>query len=235
MAASSSAENSETRRASSRIAARGPTTAPAAIAPSSTAASATKAPTSASKKRSAEESAAPTSSKKKTPAATAASAGGDSSIENASASKAAKKGGPLQVGEKLPAVKLQTQSGASIDAASLKSAVLFTYPKANTPGCTTQACAYRDAHASFSSHTVYGLSNDSPKSLASWKDKKSLPYDLLSDPKRELIKALTGSDAKTVRSHFVIDDQGKLAYSSIQVKPVDSASDALAFIEKAKK
>ena len=109
-----------------------------------------------------------------------------------------------------------------------------SYPKANTGGCTTQAKLYRDNHTSFTSlsYTVYGLSNDSPTSLTSWKEKQRFPYDLISDPKRELIKALTGSADKTKRSHFVVDGEGKLAHVRLSVKPGESWEDALGFLKK---
>lgn len=110
---------------------------------------------------------------------------------------------------------------------------LCRYPRANTSGCTTQAKLFRDQHSSFtaSSYAVYGLSNDSPTSLASWKAKQSFPYDLISDPNRKLIHALTGSNDKTRRSHFVIDQDGRLALTQLSVKPVDSCPAALKFIE----
>lgn len=111
-----------------------------------------------------------------------------------------------------------------------------SYPRANTSGCTTQAKLFRDHHSSFtdSSYTVYGLSNDSPTSLSTWKQKQSFPYNLISDPNRKLIKSLTGSDDKTRRSHFVIDDQGRLAFVELSVKPVESWESALKFVEEQK-
>jgi peroxiredoxin Q/BCP len=64
-----------------------------------------------------------------------------------------------------------------------KAGVIFFYPKANTPGCTTQACGFRDNYAVFEEHgyQVFGMSADTPKSQSSWKEKHSLPYSLLSD------------------------------------------------------
>lgn len=108
-----------------------------------------------------------------------------------------------------------------------------SYPRANTSGCTTQAKLYRDNHAAFTraNYTVYGLSNDAPSSLSSWKSKLSLPYNLISDPQRLLIKALTGSNDKTKRSHFVIDANAKLALAQLSVKPAESCESALAFVQ----
>lgn len=145
--------------------------------------------------------------------------------------------GTLNIGDKLPSLTLKTQAGTEIETDQLKSAILFSYPRANTSGCTTQAKLYRDNHSTFSDlgYTVYGLSNDSPASLGSWKDKQKFFYDLISDPKRELIKALTGSDDKTRRSHFVVDAEGKLSFSELSVKPVESWSSVLAFVKEDKK
>ncbi|KAJ1018140.1 hypothetical protein NDA16_005006 [Ustilago loliicola] len=173
------------------------------------------------------------------PAAASASAPAKRKSTDTAASAAVEKKskpaptGALKIGDSLPSLALKLQDGSSISTSSLKSSVIFTYPRANTSGCTTQAKLFRDNHSSFtsSSYTVYGLSNDSPTSLKSWKEKQNFPYDLISDPKRELIKALTGADDKTKRSHFVIDDQGKLALAELSVKPVDSCPSALKFVQ----
>ncbi len=76
-----------------------------------------------------------------------------------------------------------------------------THAQANTPGCTTQGQCFRDAYAEYASagYTVYGLSNDNPAPLANWKSKQGFQYDLLSDPERTLIGALTGNKSKTDR------------------------------------
>lgn len=92
--------------------------------------------------------------------------------------------------------------------------VLFTYPKASTPGCTTQACSFRDAHADFTGtgFTVYGLSKDTPKANTTFKEKQKLPYHLLCDPNSTLIAAigLKKAPASTQRGVFVIEKSGKV-------------------------
>jgi len=93
--------------------------------------------------------------------------------------------------------------------------VLFTYPKANTPGCTVQACGFRDGHETLTSTglTIYGLSSDSPKSNTTFKTKQSLPYTLLCNPSYSLIGAIgmqQGSAHKTKRGVFAVDKQGKV-------------------------
>ncbi|KDN38935.1 AhpC-TSA-domain-containing protein [Tilletiaria anomala UBC 951] len=146
-------------------------------------------------------------------------------------------GGKLKVGDKLPqGLILKTQEEKEVKVGELKKCVLFSYPKANTPGCTNQACLFRDAYQQYvdEGFTVYGLSNDNPTPLKTWKTKQKFQYDLLSDPQRALIGALTGSKSSTMRSHFVIDADCKLALSSISVKPKESSDAVLDFIKEKK-
>ncbi|WFD27829.1 thioredoxin peroxidase dot5 [Malassezia nana] len=139
---------------------------------------------------------------------------------------------PLKVGDTLPALELLDQAEERVRIADLKKVVLFTYPRANTPGCTRQAQCFRDAYDDWkkAGYEVYGLSSDSPKAQTTWSKKLSLPYRLLCDPKRELIGALTGTKASTKRSHFVIGEDGTLTLSAIGVKPGESSSSALASV-----
>ncbi|KAI9850147.1 MAG: hypothetical protein M1838_006034 [Thelocarpon superellum] len=92
--------------------------------------------------------------------------------------------------------------------------VLFTYPKASTPGCTTQACLFRDSYIPLTATglSIYGLSADSPKANTTFKTKQNLPYSLLCDPNGTLIGAIGFKKApkSTTRAVFVIDKQGKV-------------------------
>ncbi|KAH7030463.1 thioredoxin-like protein [Macrophomina phaseolina] len=94
--------------------------------------------------------------------------------------------------------------------------VIFTYPKASTPGCTKQACLFRDAYTPLTATglSIYGLSGDSPKANTTFKTKQNLPYPLLCDPAYTLIKALglakPGNAKGTVRGVFVVDKAGKV-------------------------
>ncbi|KAF7714326.1 Uncharacterized protein PECH_008870 [Penicillium ucsense] len=92
--------------------------------------------------------------------------------------------------------------------------VLFTYPKASTPGCTKQACSFRDnyTHLSSTGLTIYGLSADSTKANTTFKTKQNLPYSLLCDPSATLIGAigLKKSPKGTVRGVFAVDKKGKV-------------------------
>ncbi|KAL7418241.1 thioredoxin-like protein [Mrakia frigida] len=140
----------------------------------------------------------------------------------------------LEVGDVLPELTLQNEKGEDVDVSKIageKGLVLFVYPKADTPGCTTQACSYRDSKDDITSagYTIYGLSKDKPAAQAKWIEKKSLTYSLLSDPSSKLLNALGASK----RSHFIFEKgTGKLVEASIGVKPADDVANVLAFIKK---
>ncbi|KAL8802568.1 MAG: hypothetical protein Q9182_003733 [Xanthomendoza sp. 2 TL-2023] len=92
--------------------------------------------------------------------------------------------------------------------------VLFTYPKASTPGCTTQACLFRDEYTPLTAtgYSIFGLSSDSPKSNTTFKTKQNLPYTLLCDPSATLITAIGMRKAPKgiVRGVFVVSKAGKV-------------------------
>ncbi|KAH6652928.1 thioredoxin-like protein, partial [Truncatella angustata] len=92
--------------------------------------------------------------------------------------------------------------------------VLFTYPKASTPGCTTQVCLFRDSYEPLTAGglAIYGLSKDSPKANTTFKTKQNLPYPLLCDPSSTLIGAIGLKKApnNTTRGVFVVDKTGKV-------------------------
>ncbi|KAI9738454.1 MAG: hypothetical protein M1818_005351 [Claussenomyces sp. TS43310] len=92
--------------------------------------------------------------------------------------------------------------------------ILFTYPKASTPGCTTQACLFRDSYTALTAtgYSIFGLSTDSPKANNTFKTKQNLPYPLLCDPSATLIGAIGLKKAPrgTTRGLFVIDKTGKV-------------------------
>ncbi|KAH0828795.1 thioredoxin-like protein [Lanmaoa asiatica] len=143
----------------------------------------------------------------------------------------------IDVGGTLPSLVLKNEKGEDVDTISLtaeKGVVLFLVPKADTPGCTAQACGFRNVWQEFGAlnYDVYCLSADSPAAQTKWQTKKQLPYQLLSDPQRTLIGALGAADGnKTKRCHFVFDKGGKLLDKKIPVKPADSPRLALEFIK----
>ncbi|CCM02428.1 uncharacterized protein FIBRA_04526 [Fibroporia radiculosa] len=143
----------------------------------------------------------------------------------------------IEIGDSLPSLTLKNEKGEDVDVdtlASEKGVILFLVPKADTPGCTNQACGFRDIYPDFTSYNfdVYCLSADSPSAQTKWQTKKNLPYALLSDPKRQLISALgAGESGKTKRSHFIFEKGGKLVERRIPVKPADSPKLALEFVK----
>ncbi|KAL5442753.1 hypothetical protein PMIN06_008954 [Paraphaeosphaeria minitans] len=91
--------------------------------------------------------------------------------------------------------------------------VLFTYPKASTPGCTKQACLFRDSYEPLTvgGFSIYGLSTDSPNSNTTFKTKQNLPYPLICDPSQSLISAIGLKGPKSAkRGVFVVDKSGKV-------------------------
>ncbi|AXA50778.1 peroxiredoxin Q/BCP [Malassezia restricta] len=142
---------------------------------------------------------------------------------------------PLRVGDTLPSVELVDQDGKTVNVGELRKVVIFTYPKANTPGCTRQAQCFRDASSDWkqAGYDIFGLSSDSPKAQSTWAKKHALPYRLLSDPTRTVIGALTGTKASTKRSHFVVGEDGTLTLSTVGVKPGESSSAALMSVSPA--
>ncbi|RDX54542.1 AhpC-TSA-domain-containing protein [Lentinus brumalis] len=144
---------------------------------------------------------------------------------------------PINVGDTLPSYIVKNEKDEDVDVATLaaeKGVILFLVPKADTPGCTQQACGFRDIYPDFASlnFDVYCLSADKPAAQSKWQTKKNLPYPLLSDPQRVLITALgAGEGGKTKRSHFIFEKGGKLVDKKIPVKPVDSPKLALEFVK----
>ncbi|KKA26942.1 hypothetical protein TD95_001048 [Thielaviopsis punctulata] len=115
--------------------------------------------------------------------------------------------------------EVQTQDEETVTlkallAQSKMGVVLFTYPRASTPGCTRQACLFRDSYQKLSNAGlgVYGLSSDSPKANTTFKTKQKLPYRLLCDPSFTLIEAigLKKQPKGTQRGVFLVDKSGKV-------------------------
>ncbi|CAI5756947.1 unnamed protein product [Candida verbasci] len=145
----------------------------------------------------------------------------------------------LEIGDSLPNIELKNQNDESIKISDVvkdhKYVVIFAYPKASTSGCTKQAIGFNNNIDFFDDKNtiVFGISPDSPKGQKSFADKYGFKYDLLSDPKKELISIL-GAKKKPngiIRSHFIFVS-GKLVDKSVNVKPDDSYNNAKKEIEK---
>lgn len=147
------------------------------------------------------------------------------------------------VGEKAPDFALPNQDGRIVRLSDFrgKKVVLFAFPKANTPGCTTQACGFRDAfpRIEIANAVVLGLSPDTPEDLRAWKDQEHLPYDLLSDPDHAVLEAWGAWGEKSMygkkymgvlRSHWIIDEEGTVVDAQVKVSPTDSVERAVKFL-----
>jgi thioredoxin-dependent peroxiredoxin len=124
-----------------------------------------------------------------------------------------------------------------------KNVVLYFYPKDNTPGCTTEACDFRDAHEEFASlnAVIMGVSRDSAASHRKFGDKYELPFLLLSDTEETVCKLYDVLKEKKMfgktgigieRSTFIIDTEGKVVKVYRKVKVKDHVREALSFIKE---
>lgn len=147
----------------------------------------------------------------------------------------------LKIGDTAPDFELLNQDGKLVKLSDYrgKKVILFAYPKASTPGCTTQACGFRDnfPKVESSNAVVLGISPDEPKDQKKWKDRENLPYDLLCDTDQKVLEAYGVWGEKSmfgkkymgvVRSHWVIDENGVLVDVQVGVNPTQSVERALA-------
>jgi len=129
----------------------------------------------------------------------------------------------LEVGDRAPAFKLKNQDGELISLSDLKEkpVVLYFYPKDDTPGCTKEACKFRDEFPKFGKMKaeIIGISADSVESHKKFAEKYKLPFNLLSDEKKEVIEKYGVWQQKSmygkkymgiVRTTFIIDSSGKI-------------------------
>lgn len=140
----------------------------------------------------------------------------------------------LEVGDKAPSFKLKNQDGKTISLADLKGKpiVLYFYPKDDTPGCTKEACNFRDEFPKFGKlkAEIIGISVDSVESHKKFAEKYKLPFNLLADEKKEVVekygvwkeKNMYGKKYMGIeRTTFIIDGNGKIAKIFPKVKVDD--------------
>lgn len=148
------------------------------------------------------------------------------------------------IGQAAPDFELLNQDGKPVRLSDYRGqrVIIFAFPKANTMGCNNQACSFRDVFPRIESRSavLLGVSSDSVGTLASWKRRQKLPYDLLSDPDHQMLEAWEAWGFKlfgiklpisATRSYWVIDEHGMIVDQQIGVRPQESVDKALAAVE----
>ncbi len=157
---------------------------------------------------------------------------------------AAKPACMLSVGEPAPEFSLQNQDGETVSLSDVDGyAVIYFYPRADTPGCTTEAKSFRDQFAAFQQRgvSVFGISDDPVDDLAAFAEKHDLPFDLLSDPDGEVGRAYDSYGEKNMfgrtfdgvfRNTYIVDATGEIARTFEGVSPDEHADEICAVLEE---
>lgn len=146
----------------------------------------------------------------------------------------------LKAGDPAPDFALPDQHGNTVRLSDLRGrkVIVYFYPRADTPGCTTQACSLRDAHEPLgvAGATVVGVSPDKPAAQAKFDTKYGLGFTLLSDPDHAVAEAYGAWGERSmygkkymgiVRSAFVIDEKGRIVEAFYKISPKDTVPSAL--------
>lgn len=144
----------------------------------------------------------------------------------------------LVPGDRAPAFTLPDQRGEKVRLSDFRGrkVLVFFYPKANTPGCTTQACGLRDAAPDLGDVAVLGVSPDAPEAQAAFDRDFGLGFPLLSDPQHRVAdkygawgeKKMYGRSYQgVIRSAFLVDEKGKVAEAWYRISPKDTAKKVL--------
>ncbi len=145
----------------------------------------------------------------------------------------------LNAGDKAPDFALSNQSGKEIKLSDFRGrkVLVYFYPKADTSGCTKQACSIRDANPDLSALGIaaLGISPDKPTKQKQFDDKYALGFPLLSDPDHQVAKAYGAWGEKKmygktyegiIRSSFLIDEEGNVIQAWYKIKPLDTVPKA---------
>jgi peroxiredoxin Q/BCP len=137
----------------------------------------------------------------------------------------------LEVGDKAPAFSLPDADGHTVSLADYRGrkVIVYFYPAASTPGCTKQACDFRDSLSELNDAglDVVGVSPDKPEKLAKFRDNEKLTFPLLSDPDRKVLtawgtygeKKMYGKTVQgVIRSTFVVGEKGKIEVAQYNIK-----------------
>jgi len=151
----------------------------------------------------------------------------------------------LAAGDKAPAFSLPDADGNKVSLADYKGrrVVVYFYPAASTPGCTKQACDFRDNLHDLNEAgiDVVGISPDKPEKLAKFRDAEGLTFPLLSDPDRTVLTAWGAYGEKqlygktvtgVIRSTFVVDEKGKIAVAQYNVKAAHTTTNIQKMIKQ---
>lgn len=149
----------------------------------------------------------------------------------------------VEEGKQAPDFELASDSGERVRLSDLRGRpiVLYFYPRDDTPGCTKQACSFRDAYGEFEARgaTILGVSPDTEAAHVKFKTKHALPFTLLADPDHEVAEAYGvwvekntyGKKSMGIkRSTFVIDADGNVAKAMLAVSPEGHADAVLAVL-----
>ena len=149
----------------------------------------------------------------------------------------------LKVGDKAPAIELLDQNGkvVSLEKLGKKKVLIYFYPKADTPGCTTQSCGLRDIKGDVGRTAIIGISPDKPEKLKKFDEKYELGFTLLSDIEHEVSlaykvwkkKSMYGREYMGVeRSAFLIDANGIIQEAWYKISPKDTPLNLLKALGK---
>ena len=146
----------------------------------------------------------------------------------------------IEEGKPAPDFELQSDTGETVKLSDLKGrpVVLYFYPKDDTPGCTVEACEFRDSYDEFRERgaEIIGVSPDDVASHGKFKSKYELPFTLLADPEHEVAEKYGvwvernsyGKKSMGIkRSTFIIDSDGNVARAMMGIKPAGHASEVL--------
>ena len=144
----------------------------------------------------------------------------------------------MQEGSAAPKINLLNQDGDTVALSSFKGrkVLIYFYPKADTPGCTTQSCALRDIAGEIGDTVIIGISPDAPAKLKKFDDKYSLGFTLLSDEDHAVAeqfgvwveKSMYGRKYMGVqRSSFLIDEKGRIERAWPKISPKDTPTQVL--------
>ena len=149
----------------------------------------------------------------------------------------------LSAGDKAPAFSLLDQDGSKVRLSQFKGrkVLVYFYPKADTPGCTTQSCALRDIMGDIGDTAVLGISPDEPAKQKKFDDKYSLGFPLLSDTDHAVAEAYGAWGEKSMygktymgilRGHAIIGADGRIEDLRVKISPQESVDAAVAFLSE---